>query len=174
MPLNLLAPFSSEEMQKSSRRQPGGQVLPGGPGYSWEQPGPHVSFALLRRLSAPEYPEPMRPYRPRLERVSAGEWRRPGACGLSWRKWMGTRVLSPVSCPHPRGAVQDGSWWGGGPPRDKPFSHSATRRGFCHSGGDRVRLAVLAKRATSPALGLCLRAKPGAPFYQVSPLLKPF
>jgi len=45
----------------------------------------------------------------------------------------------------------------GGPPQDKPFSHSATGGGFCHSGGDRVRLAVLAKTAASPALGLCLR-----------------
>lgn len=46
--------------------------------------------------------------------------------------------------------MQEGSWWGGGPPQDKPFSHAATDGGFCHSGGDRVRLAVLAKRAASP------------------------
>lgn len=70
---------------------------------------------------------------------------------------MGARALSPISGPHPGGDVQDGSWWGGGPPQDKPFSHLATGGGFCHSGGDRVRLAVLAKTAASSALGLCLR-----------------
>lgn len=53
--------------------------------------------------------------------------------------------------------MQDGSGWSGGPPQDKPFSHSATSGGFCHSGGDRIRLAVLAKTAASPALGLWLR-----------------
>lgn len=106
---HLFTPSSSGGMQKSIR----GSLRDGspcGPGRSCEQVGPHLSFALLRRLLTPD-----------TQNYS---------CILLEEDGGGT----PASYSNPQGTVQAGAWCGGGPAQDKPFSHPATCSGFCRSG----------------------------------------